>query len=1829
MAEFKLDRFKYNWRGEWTPGTEYLRDDIVRVNGKSYVCVVTHTATALFRDDLNAVLPGSNPPQPQPKWVVMTDGRQFVGNYTPGEVYNLGDIVKNDGVLWLCIESHTSTGDPSESTYWEVLVQSMAFIGSWQQNTVYGTGAIITYGGNAYKATTAHLSTDALENDISNWEDFYVGYVYRGEWQSGEQYIENDLVQYGSTIFKCTESHSADTPDLDITKFILEIPGTQKEPLDWSSETYYNQGDIVRYGGYLYFAIENSFDVDPSRSADDSTVSWVLLAKTTTFEGEWAPNRIYKTGNVVLRGGYLYVALRDVNLVTGDDSSQDYLDPDIWELQAPGQIWDNSWDVENYYSVGDVVYHLGTAYVCNFEHESTSFNRPGDNGEIYDYWDILIQAGRDGGLHDRGDLLTYGLTRGFTGDDSTEGDVRVPIGENDQLLSINSEQEVFWRNIVADAEVVYVASHGVDAPGYGFTHQKPFKTIRYACEYIQDNLDPLTPAKVSVATGRYEEIGPIIVPAGCVVMGDELRATTIVANSPIEDYENDFEILLQYKDHIRTFIVDLITNVAISPTTGNTYPQTLLGVVGESSAAQTIVDLIDVYTSDVEFRIGSAGDDTETTGSNTPNTAGFVAAANQILANLDFIANEIVAWRTENIADTFDSTRVISDVRTMMRGIALDVKVQDSNFNTKYAARRYANAVNGSAGDNIFYMRDTTGLRNCSVDGLQGALNPPGVFELYQRPTGGACVSLDPGWGPDDETVWIKNRSPYIQGVTNIGYGCVGCKIDGSLHNGGNKSMVTNDFTQVLSDGIGCWVLNGARAELVSMFTYYCAVGYLAEGGGIIRSAQGNNSYGIFGSVSDGNDASEVPQSCTVDNRNNEAQVERAFAGGDTDQLFLFEYTNTGTEYTTADANIRGAGALADVEFTDFRTGGLMTARLINTQGSGSEGGSQYLIRQGQAQVTADSTTSIILSATDVTQNLSEIEGMRIIIVSGDGVGQYGIVNSFDTVSKTVGVIKESDGNPGWDHVVAGWPIETALDSTAQYRIEPRVVCSAPGVSSGTGDLPSLNNLNDAVWGYTTQLYNNLSGQAGTGETFETDPIVSTWRVNREGPIYTVTNINPGAGYAIGDTITIAGTSLGGASPANDLVITVTSTSEDSTNSIQSFTSEGTPVGKTFVVLTQAETALYSDDLSDWSTASLQSLSGNSYIKAIAANNRFLIIANGGNNYQFSYTADDWNTRSLPITANWVDIAYGNGKYVMLSDSQDYVYSTDGLTFTAATMPSDTEWHKITYGQGVFVAVTRGNAADTRTAISTDGINWTDGGALPATSVWTDLVYGNNRFLLIDPDGTSYYSVDHGTTWRTGGTISAIPTIINVKYANGLFVAVGHDGTNTSIVMTSEDGLIWNQITLSNSQKWSALTFSILNDSPVWAIFADQASVNAIAKLTTGARAKVRSDVFQGSFQNLIIWDPGSGYVDGDELNPVVFEVTDTNFVTEVEFEPKIRNGVLSQPDFINRGAGYRTSSSTIEITGDGFADIVPEANTVTIVGVSVVPGPGVQIRFASIGDDTTVDPDDLKLFTGVGVEDLGDDGSGEGTRRVKFTVSPRLRNEYNLEHDTVVTLRSLYSQCRISGHDFLDIGTGNFVNTNYPDIYAEGNYFVAAPENEVLEQNGGRVFYTSTDQDGNFRAGELFAVSQATGIVTISAEFFDLDGLSELALGGVRLGGSGTVVREFSTDATFSEDSNNVVPTQRAIATFLEERLSVGGENLELNGVIAGSVQLGTSDNILKNVAGGGNAVNFPGTVIFGGNYDITDVVGTVVDTRETGIQGSYIAMQMFLNDPFDPGMQ
>jgi hypothetical protein len=177
------------------------------------------------------------------------------------------------------------------------------------------------------------------------------------------------------------------------------------------------------------------------------------------------------------------------------------------------------------------------------------------------------------------------------------------------------------------------------------------------------------------------------------------------------------------------------------------------------------------------------------------------------------------------------------------------------------------------------------------------------------------------------------------------------------------------------------------------------------------------------------------------------------------------------------------------------------------------------------------------------------------------------------------------------------------------------------------------------------------------------------------------------------------------------------------------------------------------------------------------------------------------------------------------------------------------------------------------------------------------------------------------------------------------------------------------------------------------------------------------------------------------------------------------------------------------------------------------------------------------------------------GRYTARFQISPPLTIFNAPAHESSVVVRSRYSQIRLTGHDFLNIGTGSKNDTNYPGIpLNEPN-----PLREVLEFGGGRVFYTSTDQDGNFRVGDLFRVEQSTGIATLNADAFNLSGLNELSLGGVSLGGSGAVINEFSTDGTFFANADNIVPTQKAIRTYIQSSLGSGGGNIAVNAVTAG----------------------------------------------------------------------
>ena len=134
-------------------------------------------------------------------------------------------------------------------------------------------------------------------------------------------------------------------------------------------------------------------------------------------------------------------------------------------------------------------------------------------------------------------------------------------------------------------------------------------------------------------------------------------------------------------------------------------------------------------------------------------------------------------------------------------------------------------------------------------------------------------------------------------------------------------------------------------------------------------------------------------------------------------------------------------------------------------------------------------------------------------------------------------------------------------------------------------------------------------------------------------------------------------------------------------------------------------------------------------------------------------------------------------------------------------------------------------------------------------------------------------------------------------------------------------------------------------------------------------------------------------------------------------------------------------------------------------------------------------------------------------------------------------TLTIRISLTRVTGHDLLEIGTGGYADTNYPnEIYGPPVRSIDQSA-ETVERDVGRVFYVTTDQFGNFRVGPYFTVDQGTGQVTFAAAIAlsNLDGI------GFK---RGVPVSEFSIDGSFADNAVDTVPTENAVRKYIENRL-------------------------------------------------------------------------------------
>jgi hypothetical protein len=843
---------------------------------------------------------------------------------------------------------------------------------------------------------------------------------------------------------------------------------------------------------------------------------------------------------------------------------------------------------------------------------------------------------------------------------------------------------------------------------------------------------------------------------------------------------------------------------------------------------------------------------------------------------------------------------------------------------------------------------------------------------------------------------------------------------------------------------------------------------------------------------------------------------------------------------------------------------------------TGTSTGPKTKISLGQGSMTATFSTPLfggllqgvnyyvnaILSSTTFTlaSSLANVGGTQVALISGTG-------------SMNVGM-------SGWDNVTPGTPSAAVLDSTTVYYIEPKTTYSDPAFSSvTTGSVVTLSP--GSNWASIAYGAGTFIGFPNTGNTAATSPDGSAWtQINLPITATLWGGVVYGAGYfvAVSNTTAIYSSSAGAGFK------------QASMPSSQSWSSIAYGNG-TFVTIASGSTrAAYSSVASLGSTWTAATLPSSQIWTGLAyGKNTFVAISSGGNTLTPTAASGSGSTATLSF-ATQSTAPYTVGQTIVVSGMTPTQYN--GTYVVTGCTTSSVSYANPTTAAGTIFGSIVGNSV---TAYSANGgSTWTTG-ALPLQTTWASIVFGNGRFVAVSSAGTATaYSFD-GITWYS----SYLPvTASYIAYGQGTFLAV-QPGSTTAYI--SDSGLDWLQRTLAVSISTSAINFGF-NAANV-GVFSLLAGQNSGATVSAGVRAKARPLIASNVMYGVSLFEPGSNYTSAPTIT-----FTDPNYSVPAAVVNRISNGTLGNPTFINNGTGYNTTSTGVAITGNGFADTYQTGLTIVMNNLSRQP---------LVGDNLVINgiSQVFKVTSAVPVY-----GTSAPFLEANVSLSPPVTTANSTANGTTVSIRSKYSQARLTNHDFLNIGYGDQLESNYPGFPAAG--YVAITNNQTIEANFGRVFFTSTDQDGNFKVGNLFGVQQATGIITLSASQFGLQGLNSISLGGIAVGGSSVIIQQFSTDGTFVANSDYILPTQKAIKTYLTSRLSQGGANTYTGELVAGTIVVGTTTqgpNVITSTIPRGTS---------GSNIKMLSKV-TITGAAYAGIDGNMQALDMFMRGVQNRGVQ
>jgi hypothetical protein len=399
----------------------------------------------------------------------------------------------------------------------------------------------------------------------------------------------------------------------------------------------------------------------------------------------------------------------------------------------------------------------------------------------------------------------------------TEREFKIPVQEINNLLS---------RSAVAAPNVLYVNLSGSDLNS-GESEGTAFRTIKRACAkalWLSRNLSPIDfqvenqvgapynsegygirskSVNIFVRAGDYIEDNPIYLPPACTIIGDNLRAVTVIP-------KNKFYDIIWTNN--RCYVWGITFREHKKPAYSISYP--VFQYLGNNTTSlDPNIDPPYRALYDSSTRIREA----------TASTDEFFKRYKDNIPNFVFNRTSYNTTRYKGADEGINLT--LDEGEPVPEGPAPVI----TPFKVAFLSRYFRNF-----GPDFDFFSETENIIQkefWTTEWFHKNIRRP--FTLTSPYTqGGSSITRSSEPGKDD-----------------AGGGIL---VDGDEVDGPLRSMVMDSFTQFNEGGKGIHIVNNGYAQLVSTFTICCTEGIMCESGGTCSINTSNCSFGLSGLVATG-----------------------------------------------------------------------------------------------------------------------------------------------------------------------------------------------------------------------------------------------------------------------------------------------------------------------------------------------------------------------------------------------------------------------------------------------------------------------------------------------------------------------------------------------------------------------------------------------------------------------------------------------------------------------------------------------------------------------------------------------------------------------------------------------------------------------------------------------------------------------------------------------------------------------------------------------------------------------------------------------------------------